>query len=308
MGKIAFVFSGQGAQYTGMGQSLADASTAAKEVVAMAEALRPGTAQQCFYGDKALLSQTENTQPCLYTVDLAAAAALAEAGIRPQGAAGFSLGELAALAFAGFFSAADGFSLVCLRARLMQACGEAHPGAMAAVLLLENERVEAIAAAIGDVYPVNYNGPGQLVVAGKVAAVEALIRQVPLYKGKAMKLPVSGAFHSPLMAEAAEAFAAALRDFHFNRTDFPVYANATAEPYDGDCGPLARQIRTPVRWEQTVRHMERYGFSTFIEVGPGKTLANLIGRILPNATVYHVEDEKSLRETIAALEPTGRKR
>ena len=141
MGKIAFVFAGQGAQYSGMGQSLCEVSPAAKAVFDAADKLRPGTSEQCFTGTAEELSITKNTQPCLYCVDLAAAKALEEAGVTPDYVAGFSLGEIAALSFAGVFSEEQGFDFVCKRAEAMQKAGEENPGAMAAVLKLKNEGV-----------------------------------------------------------------------------------------------------------------------------------------------------------------------
>ena len=169
MGKIAFVFAGQGAQYSGMGQSLREASPAARAVFDVADTLRPGTSAQCFAAPVEELSITENTQPCLYCVDLAAAKALEEAGVIPDYAAGFSLGEIAALSFAGVFSPEEGFGFVCRRGRAMQKAGEENPGAMAAVLKLSNEQVEQLCAGFEKVWPVNYNCPGQLVCAGEKA-------------------------------------------------------------------------------------------------------------------------------------------
>ena len=141
MGQVAFLFSGQGAQCTGMGRSLWNASRAAEEVFALADKIRPGTSNQCFSAPKEVLSLTENTQPCVYCVDLAAAQALRGAGIRPAAVAGFSLGEIAALTFAGVFSPEDGFSLVCRRGRFMNEAAERNPGGMAAVLRLSDEKV-----------------------------------------------------------------------------------------------------------------------------------------------------------------------
>ncbi len=301
MGKIAFVFSGQGAQYPGMGHDLYENSPAAQKIFTLVEEMRPGTMEQCFNGTKEILSITENTQPCLYAVDLAAAVALAEKGVTPEGAAGFSLGEVAAAAFCGLFGYEDGFAFVCQRAGLMQLCGEENPGAMAAVLLLKNEIVEDLCKEVGEVYPVNYNGPGQLVVAGKVAAVETLIKKVSEVRGKALRLPVSGAFHSPLMEKAAASLALAIENYPIGQLRIPLYANATAEPYGDDPGLLALQVKTPVQWEKTVRNMTAAGYTTFIEVGPGKTLRNLIKKIAPQVQALHVEDTESLQQTLEAL-------
>ena len=195
MGKIAFVFAGQGAQYSGMGQSLCEASPAAKAVFDAADKLRPGTSEQCFAGTAEELSITKNTQPCLYCVDLAAAKALEEAGVTPDYVAGFSLGEIAALSFAGVFSEEQGFDFVCKRAEAMQKAGEENPGAMAAVLKLKNEQVEELCAGFEKVWPVNYNCPGQLVCAGEKSQIEAFCGKVAEAGGKAVPLAEIGRAH-----------------------------------------------------------------------------------------------------------------
>ena len=165
MGKIAFVFAGQGAQFPGMGQELAQCSPAAAKIFAELDALRPGTSQQCFAGTEEELKETKNTQPCMFAVELASAAALAEGGLRADMTAGFSLGEIAALTYSGAVDLATGFHLVCRRGELMQEAAEAQPTAMAAVLKLSNEDVEKVCAQFDQVYPVNYNCPGQVSVA-----------------------------------------------------------------------------------------------------------------------------------------------
>ena len=165
MGKIAFVFAGQGAQYPGMGQELAQCSPAAAEIFAKLDALRPGTSAQCFGGTDEELKETKNTQPCMFAVELAAAAALEEGGLRADMAAGFSLGEIGALTYTRAVDLETGFHLVCRRGELMQAAAEEQPTAMAAVLKLSNEEVEQICAQFAQVYPVNYNCPGQVSVA-----------------------------------------------------------------------------------------------------------------------------------------------
>lgn len=299
MGQIAFLFSGQGAQYPGMGESFCQASPAAKAVFELADSLRPGTSAQCFTGTPEELAVTENTQPCVYTVDLAAARALTEAGITPAAVAGFSLGEVAALTFAGAFSDEDGFRFVCARALAMQAAAQEHPGAMAAVLKLSNETVEALCGEFSHVWPVNYNCPGQLVVAGLQEELTAFCEKVKAAGGKAVPLAVSGGFHSPLMAPAGETLAQVLAGIDMRQPALPLYANATAAPYAGDGKALlVRQVQSPVRWQETLEALAARGIDTFIECGPGKTLSGLVKKTLKEAVVFRVEDAETLQAAI----------
>lgn len=302
MGKVAFVFSGQGAQYPGMGQSLCEVSAAAKEVFALADAVRPGTSAQCFTGTAEELSITKNTQPCVYCTDLAAARALEEAGIHPDFVAGFSLGEVAALTFAGVFTPEEGFAFVCKRAEAMQQAAEENPGAMAAVLKLSNEKVEELCAKFERVWPVNYNCPGQLVVAGQPDQLAEFQAEVKAAGGRAAPLAVSGGFHSPLMASAAEALKAALARTELKAPQIPVYANATAQPYSGDMQALLlTQVKSPVRWQETVEALAAQGVDTFFECGPGKTLCGLIRKTVKTARTFQVQDAETLRAAVESL-------
>lgn len=306
MGKIAFLFAGQGAQYPGMGKSLTEISPKAASLFELADSIRPGTSRQCFEGDPAELTQTANTQPCVFTVDLAAAYALEEAGVHADVAAGFSLGEMAALTFAGSFSEKDGFSLVCRRGELMQEAAQEHPSAMAAVLKLKDETVEQLCAGFPDVYPVNYNCPGQLVVAGGTEHLDQFCELAAEAGGRAKKLAVGGGFHSPFMEQAASAYLQELLRIGVKLPRIPVYGNRTAAPYEENRETmLAEQMKNPVLWTKTVERMAADGVDTFVEVGPGKTLSGLVKRILPHTAVYRVEDAATLEETIQALRKTG---
>jgi len=301
-GKTVFVFSGQGAQYTGMGQELYEKSPAARAVFDMAESIRPGTIQQCFSGSDEELARTENTQPCVFCVDLAAAAALKEAGVSADMLAGFSLGELAALAFSGAVTYTDAFKLVCIRAELMQKASDAIVTGMAAVLKLDDSKVIELCGEFGNIYPVNFNCDGQVVVAGIKDELEPFMLRVKESGGRAMPLKVAGGFHSPFMASASSGFAEALENFDIGQPMLPLYSNYTAKPYDGPAKELlTKQICNPVLWRVAVENMILDGAGTFVEVGPGKTLCGLISRISDKARVFNVEDSGSLDKAVQGV-------
>lgn len=303
MGSVAFLFAGQGAQHPAMGVDIIEVSPAAAEVFAIADEVRPGTSEQCRSASKEDLSQTENTQPCVFVHDLAAAVALRERGVVPAACAGFSLGEVAALTFAGAFDTRTGFELVCERAALMAAAAERHPGGMRAVIKLDAAQVENLAAQAGeDCWPVNYNSPQQTVVAGAPEALQELDVLVKEAGGRAMKVAVSGAFHSPYMAEATEGLATYIQAGHApSPLLIPVMANMTAAPYPADpraaSDVMANQVSHAVRWVDTLHALQTQGIDTFIEVGPGKTLSGLVKRTLSDVRVYSCETA----EQVAAI-------
>ena len=290
MAKIAFLFSGQGAQHPGMAKDLYEQNASVRALFDRAEQLRNGTLAQMFEGDAETLRATENTQPCLYLADFAPAAVLAELGVRPAGVAGFSLGELPALAFAGAIDPAEGFSLTVRRGELMGQATRERKSSMVAVIKLDNETVERLCAEFDEVYPVNYNSAGNLSVAGAESQLAAFSERVKQAGGRALPLKVAGGFHSPFMDGAAKQFADVLQKTPFASPRLPVYANYDASPYAGPVADtLGRQMNHPVRWEQTVLRMAADGFDTFVETGVGNVLAKLVTRILPDAKVYTAE-------------------
>lgn len=303
MSKIAFVFSGQGAQYPGMGKELAECSSAAKAVFDLADSIRPGTSEQCFSGTKEELTVTSNTQPDMFAVEVAAASALLEAGVVPEVLAGFSVGEISALGFSGAVSVEDAFRVVCARGKLMQDASDEVETGMAAVVKLTPPQVEALAASCDQVYPVNYNSEGQTVCAGLSASMPAFRAAVKEAGGRAIPLKVAGAFHSPFMHSAAVGLADVLAPLEIGTPKYTLYSNVTAQPYEEGRYKelLQKQVENPVRWQQLVENMIASGVDTFIEVGPGNTLTGLIKRIDPNVTALSVENEATLRAAVEAV-------
>lgn len=296
MGKVAFVFAGQGSQFPGMGKELYETSSAARSVFDRADTLHPGLNELCFNGSAEDLNQTLNTQPCLFVMDCACAAAVAESGITADCCAGFSLGELAALAYAGAMDFDDAFNFVLSRAEAMQVCSERVRGVMGAVLRLTSAQVEAICEQFPcEAYPVNYNCPGQTVVSCKEEVWDSLAAKVAEAKGRIMRLKVSGAFHTPWMAEATRTLMEILTAQPLKPTRIPVYANVNAQPYDSDGAELlSKQASNPVRWQTSIEHMMADGVDTFIELGAGKTLSGLIHRIDASVKVFNVEKPEDI--------------
>ena len=240
MGKIAFVFSGQGDQYPGMGRELAEKYPAAAAVFEMCDLLRPGTSAQCFEGSEEELKETGNTQPCLFAMELAAAAVLTEKGVHPDVAAGFSLGEVTAAAFSGIFDSETGFRLVCRRGELMQREADKFDTSMAAVVKLAPEQVMTICGRYSGVYPVNFNCPGQITVSGLTGQMAGFFADIREAGGRAIPLKVRGAFHSPFMTEAAADFARELAAAELHRGSIPLYSDMTAEPYSENAAELLK--------------------------------------------------------------------
>ena len=308
MTSSAFVFPGQGSQSVGMGQALAAASPAAASVLAAADAaLGQSITRTAFDGPSAVLDQTENAQPAILAVSIAYLAAVRERWaalgidpVPPVFAAGHSMGQYSALVAAGVMSLEDGVRLVRERGRLMQASGAGRDGAMAAILGLDDAALPELVerASVSGVFGVaNRNAPGQVVVSGERAAIEAaatIARE--LGARKAIVLPVSVAAHSPLMAKAADGMRRALADVPFHDPVVPLLANADARPITTAAAAraeLVEHLTAGVDWVAAVEHMVAAGVATFIEVGPGRVLTGLIKRISPEAEALALDDPSS---------------
>ena len=302
MGKIAFVFSGQGAQYSGMGKSLYETSNTVKKLYDECEEYRTGTKEQSFSGSDEELKITSNTQPCLYLVDLSAALALNEKGIYADGTAGFSLGEIAALAYSGAYSYTDGFRLVTKRGELMSSAALEADTSMTAVLKLDSKTVSDLTSEFDGLYAVNYNCPGQVVVSGLKSRMPQFCEKAAQAGGRCVPLAVSAAFHSPFMNKAADGFSEELKKYDIKAPEIPVYSNLTAQPYEKSVADvLGNQMKSPVRWQETIENMIKDGYTDFIEVGAGKTLSGLIKKISKEVRVFSVEDKDSLEKTLASF-------
>jgi [acyl-carrier-protein] S-malonyltransferase len=292
----AFIFPGQGSQKVGMGKSHAGSNPQFKKTVEEANRLLGYSLSDImFEGPEETLTQTQYTQPAIFLHSIALFRTMQ---VKPDMTAGHSLGEFSALVAAGVLNFKTALELVALRGKLMQNAGEIHPGTMAAIIGLEDNVVDEICETATEaiqkpVVPANYNCPGQLVISGDEDAVK---KAVELAKESgcrlAKMLPVSGAFHSPLMKPAFEALQEKLDETDFSEPNCPVYSNytakASADP-DEIKNNLLHQLVSPVRWTQTLQNMEKNGATSFIEVGPGKVLQGLVKRTLKNVNIEGYE-------------------
>lgn len=286
----AFVFPGQGAQFVGMGKDLYESNPVAREMFEKAnEILGFRITDLMFDGDAEDLRQTKVTQPAVFLHSVILAKTL-ESEMKPDMTAGHSLGEFSALVAAGALTFEDGLRLVSARAQAMQKACELKPSTMAAVLALPDDVVEGICTEVGGVVVcANYNCPGQIVISGEVEAIDAACEKALAAGAKrALKLAVSGAFHSPCMEPARAELAEAIEKTPFHTPVCPVYQNVDAKPHTDPAeikANLVAQLTAPVRWTQTIQNMIADGADEFIEIGPGKVLQGLISKIARGTNV-----------------------
>ena len=305
--KTAFLFPGQGSQSVGMGKDLADNFSVAREVFEEADqALGFSISKLCFEGPEDELRKTVNTQPAILTVSVAALRVLQQAEISFDITAGHSLGEYSALVGAGVLDFADAVRLVNKRGQFMQEAVPLGEGAMAAVMGMEREKVVEICAEVekeaGAVQAVNFNCPGQIVIAGKTVAVEKAAAALKAAGAKrAIMLPVSAPFHSTLLQPAAEKLALELEKVSFHEPKLPVVANVTGKISTNSNEIkqlLVTQAANPVLWEDCVATVAAYGATVSVEVGPGKVLTGFTKKIAPEIATFNVEDMESLQKTL----------
>lgn len=309
MSKIAFLYPGQGAQYVGMGKDLYESYSDFREVVDEAEdVLNFNIKDICFFGPKEKLQSTEITQPAVLINSMAITKILRKEGIVPEATAGLSLGEYSAFTAARVMEFKDAVKIVKKRGEFMQEAVPAGAGAMAAVLGLKDEVVDNICKEISDkgcmVIPANYNCPGQIVISGDSKAVEMAIANIKNAGGKAIKLSVSGPFHSPLLRNASIRLSEELIKYKFNEPKIPMVLNATGKIYDGKSDIkeiMKEQVISPVLWSKTIATLIDMEIDTFLEIGPGKALSGFIKKINPQCKVLNIENISTLNKAMEAF-------
>ncbi|MBR1740484.1 MAG: ACP S-malonyltransferase [Lachnospiraceae bacterium] len=309
--KKAFLFSGQGAQYAGMGKELYENYAVAKEIFDRADEVLGYSLKEICFEKEEKLGETEYAQPAILTMSIAAMKVLEEKGIMADMTAGLSLGEYTAYVASGAMEFEEAVALVQKRGKFMAEAVPSGEGAMYAILGLDTELVEeacreAEGQGLGLVIPANYNAPGQIVIAGVTAAAEKAAA-LAAEKGakRAVRLKVSGPFHTPLLEPAREKLKPELEKMKLSPMKIPVFTNVDAGivPSEQEIVPtLEKQIVSPVRFYSIIENMQKEGADTFIELGPGKSLCGFVKRTIKGVTIVNVEDEASLEKTLTKLE------
>ena len=302
---IAFCYPGQGVQHVGMAEGFVKADSAYADMVAKASEASGIDMNKLLFEENEDINITEYTQPALVTACCIITDALLKAGIKPDVTAGLSLGEYCSLYVAGALGFEDAVRLTRIRGRLMSNAVPAGEGTMAAVIGLTQEQVEAVTNTIENVWPANFNCPGQIVITGKKEAVhEAMPKLSEAGAKKVVELNVSGPFHSPLLKVAGEELGKELANVEMKDLKIPYFANASAEKIEDKAqikDLLEKQVYSPVKWEQTLYELEKMGVDTIIEVGPGKTIAGFVRKTVPSIKVIGVaapEDIETLKEKL----------
>ena len=305
MSKIAFIYPGQGAQKAGMGKDFYENSESARVVFDRASEILDLDMKELCFEENDRLDLTEYTQAALVTTCLAMTKVVSEHGIRPDVTAGLSLGEYCAIAIAGGMSEEDAIRTVRKRGILMQNTVPAGEGAMAAVLGMEASAIEEVIEDIEGVTIANYNCPGQIVITGVTAKVEEASEKLKAAGAKrVVMLNVSGPFHSPLLKSAGEELLKELENVEIHKLEIPYVTNVTAEYVQNEeeiKGLLGQQVSSSVRWEQSIRKMIEEGVDTFVEIGPGKTLAGFMRKISRDVAMYNIGTWEDVEKVAEAL-------
>ncbi|NLV37486.1 MAG: ACP S-malonyltransferase [Clostridiaceae bacterium] len=310
MGKIAFIFPGQGAQYIGMGKEIASGYKSSNDIYDEAsEALGQDMRKIIFDGDEETLKLTENTQPAIVTTSIACLQPLLERGIKPDYTAGLSLGEYSAHVASGTIDFKTAVSQVRKRGKFIQEVVPLGIGTMAAIIGLGAEDVEECckrASDVGVVEPANYNCPGQISISGEVKAVEKAV-ELCTEKGarRTIMLAVSAPFHCSLLKPAGDLLDAEMEGVEFSDFMFPLIANVDARVVESSSmirNTLVKQVSSPVMWENSIRLMLDNGVDTFIEIGPGKVLSGFVKKCSKEARIFNIEDEESLKRTLEGID------
>lgn len=311
MGKLAFIFPGQGSQVVGMGQAIAEANEQAHQIFQQAdEALGYSLSELCFHGPEDQLKLTANTQPAILTTSLALYEVFRNYGIKPDFVAGHSLGEYSALVVAEVISFEDAVRTVHKRGTYMEQAVPAGVGAMSAVLSCDRQVLDEVCQKVSHdgyvVEPANYNCPGQIAISGHAKAVqEAGEKALEAGARKVIPLSVSGPFHSSLMKPAAERLADTLQNVTIHDAKVPVIANVSARPVqqaEEIRSSLIKQVASPVLWEDTVQYLLEQGVDTFIEIGAGNVLSGLVRKVNRRVTMLSIQDPESLQKTVDYLQ------